>query len=118
MVHDLSRQMKISLKKQRLGNSVKHQIHKIIRITSNNGKIEYRGSTYAKNEVVLEPGWLSDAFELRESQFYKLVKTLTRDDDSPNIVQQVRYKYLDCHHHVLKFSLACRIVIHATQKHH
>ena len=35
MVHDLSRQMKISLKKQRLGNIVKHQIHKIIRITSN-----------------------------------------------------------------------------------
>ena len=39
MVHDLSRQMNISLKKQRLENSVKHQIHQIIRIISKNGKI-------------------------------------------------------------------------------
>ena len=38
MVQDLSRQMKISLKKQRLENSVKHQIHQILHITSNNGK--------------------------------------------------------------------------------
>ena len=34
MVHELSRQIKISLKKQRLENSVKHQIHQIIHITS------------------------------------------------------------------------------------
>ena len=53
MVHDLSRQMKISVKKQRLENIFKHQIHQIICITSKNGKIEYRGRTSAKNEVVL-----------------------------------------------------------------
>ena len=68
-----------------MDNSVKHQIHQIIRITRNNGKTEYRGRTYEKNEVVLEPFWISDAFELRESEFYKLVKTVTCDDDSPNI---------------------------------
>ena len=66
MVHDLSRQIKISLKKQRLDNSVKHQIHQILRITSKNGKTEYYGRTYAKNDVVLEPGCIRDAFELRE----------------------------------------------------
>ena len=53
MVHDLSRQIKISLKKQRLENSFKHKIKKIIRITSKNGKTEYDGRTYTKNEVVL-----------------------------------------------------------------
>ena len=62
MVQDVSRQIKISLLKQILNNSVKHQIHQILRITSKNGKTEYHGSTYAKNEVVLEPGWISDAF--------------------------------------------------------
>ena len=45
---------------------VQHQIHQILRITRNNGKTEYRGRTYAKNEVVIEPGWISSAFELRE----------------------------------------------------
>ena len=45
MAHDLSRQKNISLEKQILENSVKHQIHQIIRITSNNGKSEYRGKT-------------------------------------------------------------------------
>ena len=38
-----------------------------------------------KNEVVLKTGWISDAFELREPELYKLVITVTRDDDSPNI---------------------------------
>ena len=66
MVQYLFRQMKIALKQHILGNSFKHQIHQIIFITSSNGKTEYRGRTYAKNEVVLEPGWISDAFELRE----------------------------------------------------
>ena len=66
MVHDLSRKMKISLKKHRLENSVKHQIHQIIRITSKNGKTEYLGRTYAKNGVVLEPDCISDSFEFRE----------------------------------------------------
>ena len=53
MVHDLSRQMNISPLKKRLENSVKHQIHQSIRITSKNGKTEYRGRLYEKNEVVL-----------------------------------------------------------------
>ena len=66
MVHDLSIQIKISLKKQRLENSVKHQIHQILHITIENGKTGYRGRTYAKNDVVLEPGWISGAFELCE----------------------------------------------------
>ena len=38
-----------------------------------------------KNEVVLEPGWISDALELSETEFFKLVTTVTRDDNSPNI---------------------------------
>ena len=66
MVHDLSRKMKISLKKQRFDNSVNHKIHQIIRITIKNGKTEYHGRTYAINEVVLEAVWISDDFELRE----------------------------------------------------
>ena len=41
--------------------------------------------TYAKNEVVIEPGWISNAFELREPEFYKLVKTVTCYEDSKNI---------------------------------
>ena len=85
MVHDLSRQMKISLKKKRSENSVKYQIHQTLLITSNNGITEYHGRTYSKNDVVLEPSWISDAFEFREPKFYKLVTTVTRDDDSPNI---------------------------------
>ena len=48
-------------------------------------KTEYRGWTYAKNEVVLQPGWISDAFEFRELNFYKLVTSVTRDDDSQNM---------------------------------
>ena len=66
-------------------NSLKQQIHQIIRITSKNSKTEYRGSKYAKNEVGLESGWISDAFDLREPEFYKLVIMVTCDDDSRNI---------------------------------
>ena len=66
-------------------NSFKQQIHQIIRIPSNIGKTECRGRTCAKNEVVLETGCISDAFELREPKLYKLVTTVTRDDDSQNI---------------------------------
>ena len=66
-------------------NSVKYQIHQTLRITSNNGKTEYLGSTYAKNEVVIEPGWISNAFELREPWLYKLVTTVTHDDDIQNM---------------------------------
>ena len=68
-----------------MDNSFKHQIQKIIQITSKNCKTEYRGRTYAKNEVLLEPGWISDAFELCEPYFYKLVTTVTHDDYSQNI---------------------------------
>ena len=42
-VHDLTGEMKKSLKKQRLETSIKPQIHKIIRITDNNGKTKYIG---------------------------------------------------------------------------
>ena len=66
-------------------NSVKHKINQILRITENNSKTEYRGRTCAKNEVVLEPGIVSDAFEFRGPEFYKLATTVTRDDDSQNI---------------------------------
>ena len=55
----------MTLKNQRLEKSVKQKIYQILRITSKNGKTEYRGRTYAKKEVVLEPGWISDAFEFR-----------------------------------------------------
>ena len=65
-------------------NSVKHQIHQIIRINSKNGKTEYRGRTGAKNYVVLEPGWISDAFKLSGPELYKLVTTVTHDYNSPN----------------------------------
>ena len=61
----LSRQMKISLEKHRLENCVKHQIHQIQYISDRNGKTEYRGWTYARNEVVLQPGCIMDDFEFR-----------------------------------------------------
>ena len=38
-----------------------------------------------KNEVVLEPGCISDAFMLSKPKFYKVVTTVTRDYESPNI---------------------------------
>ena len=57
----------------------------MLRITSKNGKTEYRGKTYAKNEVVLRPGWISDDFEFCEPEFYKIVTTVTCDDNSQNI---------------------------------
>ena len=63
-------------------NSAKQEIYQISRITIKNSKTEYRGRTYTKNEVVIEPGWLSYAVEFHEPEFYKLVKTVTRDDDS------------------------------------
>ena len=40
---------------------------------------------YAKNEVLLQPGCISDAFEFREPEFYNLVTTVTLDDDIKNI---------------------------------
>ena len=38
-----------------------------------------------KNKVVLEPVWISDAFKFCETEFYNIVTTVTRDDDSQNI---------------------------------
>ena len=61
------------------------KIHQIKRITGRNGKIQYSERKYAKNEVLLEPGWSSDPFEFHEPEFYKLVTRVTRDDDSQNI---------------------------------
>ena len=54
MVQDLSIQMNMALKKHILYNIVKHQIHHIICITSNNGKTEYRGSKYAKKRSCIK----------------------------------------------------------------
>ena len=51
MVQDLSKQIKIALKKHILENSVKQKIHQILRITSKNGKTEYHVGTYAKTEL-------------------------------------------------------------------
>ena len=45
---------------------MKLQIHKITRITDNNGKTEYHGRTYANIVVALEPGWIRDNFEFRD----------------------------------------------------
>ena len=36
---------------------------------------------YEKNKFLLEPGCINDAFELREPEFYKLVTTVTCDND-------------------------------------
>ena len=66
-------------------NSAKQRIQKILCITSKNGKKEYCGRTYAKNEVVLEPGWISGAFDFRDIWFHMLVTTITCDYESPNI---------------------------------
>ena len=43
------------------------------------------GWTNAKKEVLCEPGWICDAFELRAPELYKLVTTITRDDESRKI---------------------------------
>ena len=79
-VHDLTGEMKRSLKKQRLEKSNKPQIHKITLITENNGKIEYHGRKYTNNLVSLEPDWICKHFEFSEPEFYKLVTTVTCDE--------------------------------------
>ena len=65
MVQDLSTPMNKALNKQRLYNSVEQQLYQIQRITGRNGKTRYRGWMDVKKEVLCEPGWISDAFELR-----------------------------------------------------
>ena len=79
-VHDLTGEMKRSLKKHRSEKSIKHQIQKITRITDKNGKTKYLGRTYANNEVALEPGWIRENFEFSEPEFYKQVTTTTCDE--------------------------------------
>ena len=37
-----------------------------------------------KNIDVLEPVWINDPFEFRETEFYKLATMVTRDDDIEN----------------------------------
>ena len=71
-VHDLLSEIKISLKKQRLEKGIKLQIHKITRITDNNGKIEYHGRTYANNVVALEPSWIRKNFEFSEPELSRI----------------------------------------------
>ena len=65
-VHDLTGEMKKSLKKQRMETSIKPKIHKITHIIDNMGKTKYLGRTYANNEVELEPGWIRENFEFSE----------------------------------------------------
>ena len=65
-VHDLTGEMKRSLKKHISEKSIKLQILKITRITDNNGKKDYHGRTYANNVVALEPNWIREFFEFRE----------------------------------------------------
>ena len=79
-VHDLTGEMKKSFKKQRFETSINPQIHKITRITDNNGKTKYLGRTYANNEVALEPSWIREEFEVSEPDFYKQVTTVTCDE--------------------------------------
>ena len=78
-VHELTGEMKRSLKKQKLEKSIKPQIHKLTCITDNNGKTDYFGSTYANHLVALEPGCIREKFEFREPELYKLVTTVTCD---------------------------------------
>ena len=49
---------------------------------------------YAKNEVVLEPGWISEDFEFRKPEFYKLLTTVTCDDESQEIYTVPVEQYL------------------------
>ena len=69
---------------------------------------------YAKNDIVLEPGWISDAFELSEPELYKLVTMVTRDDENPNTytvpvgrwdpqTSVYEYKYEEIHQNALLF---------------
>ena len=82
IVQDLSTSTKKALWKKRLENSIEQKVQQIQRITGRNGKTKYRSWTYAKKEVLCEPVWISDAFELCEPELYKIVTTITRDDES------------------------------------
>ena len=41
---------------------------------------------HMQKKVISEPVWISDAFEFRELEFYKLVITVTSDDKSQKII--------------------------------
>ena len=79
-VHDLTGEMKKSLKKQRLETSIHPQIHKISRITDINGKTKYLGRTFTKNEVALEQCWIRENFVFSEPDFHKQVTTVRCDE--------------------------------------
>ena len=79
-VHDLTGEMKISFKKQRLETSIHPQIQKISRITDSNGKTKYLGRTLTNNEVALEQCWIRENFDFSEPDFYKQVTTARCDD--------------------------------------
>ena len=79
-VHDLTGEMKKSLKKQRLETSIHPQIHKISGITDSNGKTKYLGKTFTNNEVALEQCWIREHFEFSEPDFYKQVTTVRYDE--------------------------------------
>ena len=79
-VHDLTGEIKRSLKKREIEKKIKLQIHTLTRITDNNGKTDYHGSTNANHFIALEPGWICDNFEFHEKEFYKLVTTVTFDE--------------------------------------
>ena len=110
-VHDLLSEMKRSLKKKRLEKSIKLQIHKITRITDNNGKIEYNGRKYANNVVALEPGWICDNFEFCEPEFYKLVTKVTCDE-TKHKTYTVPVGRCDLHTSVICLILWIYIIMH------
>ena len=56
VVQYLSKLAKKALKRQISENSVEHKVHQIQPIIGSNGKTDYRGWAYVKNEVILEPG--------------------------------------------------------------
>ena len=41
---------------------------------------------HMQKKVISEPVWISDAFEFRELEFYKLVITVTSDDNSQKCI--------------------------------
>ena len=65
MVQDLSRQMNTALKKRDRRTVLNIKYNKYNAPLAGMVK-KYRGWTYAKNEFLLQPGWINDAFEFRE----------------------------------------------------
>ena len=93
--------------------SVHPQIHKISRITDNNGKTKYLGRTFKNNEVALEQCWIRENFEFSEPDFYKQVTTVICDETQHRTyivpvgrcslnTSQDEHNFLDMHSHALK----------------